>query len=124
MPASNNERPNWLLLALIAGAAWWMFSGSASEKQPVPPDDQEESDRGEESQPAAADVWAALADYVAADRFGVLNSHTDHVLLIVEELKATGALSDIGRVDVWRGKRKDITAANRAEIVAVLRGAE
>lgn len=121
----ESEGVNWGLLVIIAVVFLFSTGSPNVDPDPKPPEDDTEQHDVEpptDDSVTEADVWNSLAEYVEADRFGVLNSHTDHLILIVEELKATGALTNISRVDPWRGQRQQITAANRAAIAAQLRG--
>lgn len=75
------------------------------------------------NQPTAADVWSALAHCVETKAIGGdLQQNTDHLVKLAEILKDSGTLPDTSRVDSWRLVRIEITDANRAQIVATLRG--
>lgn len=75
------------------------------------------------AKPTEKQVWESLAKFVELDRLPTLDTHTHQLVKIADELKAMGYLSDVTRVDGWRAaKREDITAANRAAVVAKLKG--
>lgn len=125
MPLSQTA-PNYFGLAVVAFAAVLLIRGGCQTTRPDPvtpgpvqPDDPKPVNP---EQPEAGDVWGALALCVERQTFGVLQQHTDHIVAIADMLKSTGTLSDTARVDQWRAKRIEITDANRAAIVATLRG--
>lgn len=120
----KNEPPNLIAIALLIFAGWVIYASVGPQRLPDVPDDTKPVPVNpvDPAKPTEAQVWSGFADYVATNPFGVLNSHTNHVLLVAEELKRVGLLKDISRLDGWRNNRQEITDANRAQIVSVIRG--
>ena len=71
----------------------------------------------------ANDAWEMLA-YTVEKKLvgGEMEQHTDHLLKLLDKLKASGTIPDLSRVDAWRAKRIEITDANRSDIAKTLRG--
>ena len=124
MPQQNDSQQSSLIpFVLIVGALiWWANSGTSKPIVPPAPDDQHETDPQPVVSPAESEYWSAIAQCVEKSSFGVLQQHTDHLLQIVDILKATGTIKDDSRVSAWRAKRVEITDANRAEVSKTLRG--
>jgi hypothetical protein len=125
MPQPSESQPPVLLWILIAaGIFWWSQSGPATPVVPVPPkpDDQHEPDSPPVVNIAEAEYWSAIATCVERNSFGTLQQHTDHLLQIVDILKASGSITDDSRVAEWRAKRTEITTTNRLAIASILRG--
>lgn len=124
---SEPAKINWLMLALIGGSVFMAARGCQPGKPvdpvpPVPPGPVEPVEPVAPKPPTEAEVWESLAVYIESGQLGILNSHTDHVILIVEELKSLGKLTDISRIDPWRGHRAAIGTDNRTQIALILRG--
>lgn len=64
------------------------------------------------------DYWEAIAERVEQG----LIPDTDVILLIADNLKVDGRLTDLSRVQAWRPKRVEVTDANRAAVAKQLRG--
>lgn len=120
--ANDKPQGSILPLLLIIGAIWF-FTQQGTPK-PVQPDPVKPTPDITEPKPVTAnDAWEMLAYTVEKKLIGgELQQHTDHLLKIVDTLKASGTLSDVGRVDQWRAKRIEITDANRSDIAKTLRG--
>jgi hypothetical protein len=75
-----------------------------------------------DQKPTAEQCWEALAKCVENKWIGgTMQQHTDHIVKIVDSLKASGSITDDSRVSEWREKRTELTDANRAQIAAKLR---
>ena len=120
--ANDKPQGSILPLLLIIGAIWF-FTQQGTPK-PVQPDPVKPTPDVTEPKPVTAqDAWEMLAYTVEKKLIGgEMQQHTDHLLKIVDTLKASGTLSDVGRVEPWRAKRIEITDANRSEIAKTLRG--
>ncbi len=120
--ANDKPQGSILPLILIIGAIWF-FTQQGTPK-PVQPDPVKPTPDVTEPKPVTAqDAWEMLAYTVEKKLIGgEMQQHTDHILKIVDTLKASGTLSDVGRVEQWRAKRIEITDANRSEIAKILRG--
>ena len=110
---------------LMIGAIIWAFTSRGPAPEPVKP----EPDKpavvvpDEKLKPTPDQCWDALAKCVENKWIGgTMQQHTDHLVKIVDGLKASGSISDDSRVSDWRAKRTEITDANRAQIAAKLRG--
>lgn len=123
MPQQNEAQSSPLVVILIvAGLLFWWNQSRTPDAPPKPDDDQNHVEPLPTGEPSEADHWNALALCVDRSAFGTLQQHTDHLLSIVDILKATGGITDDSRVANWRSKRVEITDANRAEISKTLRG--
>ncbi len=120
--ANDKPQGSILPLILIIGAIWF-FTQQGTPK-PAQPDPVKPTPDVTEPKPVTAqDAWEMLAYTVEKKLIaGEMQQHTDHILKIVDTLKASGTLSDVGRVEQWRAKRIEITDANRSEIAKTLRG--
>jgi len=114
-----------LAILLMLGAIIWAFISRGAAPEPVKP----EPDKpavivpDEKLKPTPDQCWDALAKCVENKWIGgTMQQHTDHLVKIVDGLKASGSVTDDSRVSDWRAKRTEITDANRAQIAAKLRG--
>ncbi len=116
---------NPVMLLILIVAALWYFNRSSG-PTPAPEPDKPVPGPVEPivpAKPTEKQVWESLAKFVELDRLPTLDTHTHQLVKIADELKAMGYLADVARVDAWRtAKREEITAANKAAIVAKLRG--
>ena len=122
--ASEPQQGNPLLLVVIIGAVIVFATRGGSAPEPVKPDPVKPTPDVVDPKPVtASDAWDMLAYTVEKKLIGgEMQQHTDHILKIVDTLKASGTLSDVSRVDSWRAKRIEITDANRSDIAKTLRG--
>lgn len=121
MPSEKSQGSILPLVVIVA--AIWFFTQQGTPK-PVQPDPVKPTPDVTEPKPVtASDAWEMLAYTVEKKLIGgEMQQHTDHVLKIVDTLKASGTIPDIARVESWRAKRIEITDANRSEIAKTLRG--
>lgn len=121
-----NDKPQGSIfpLILIIGAIWFFTQqGTPKPVQPDPVKPTPDIVQPEPVKPTPEQCWNELAKCVENKWIGgELQQHTDHLLKIVDTLKASGTLSDVGRVEPWRAKRMEITDANRSDIAKTLRG--
>jgi hypothetical protein len=122
--ASEPQQSNPLLLIVIIGAVIFFATRGGSAPDPVKPDPVKPTPDVVDPKPVtASDAWNMLAFTVEKKLIGgEMQQHTDHILKIVDTLKASGTLPDVARVDLWRAKRIEITDSNRSEIAKQLRG--
>ena len=119
-----NDKPQGSIIPLLViVAAIWFFTQQGMPK-PVQPDPVKPTPDVTEPKPVTAqDAWEMLAYTVEKKLIGgEMQQHTDHILKIVDTLKASGAIPDASRVEPWRAKRIEITDANRSDIAKTLRG--
>ena len=110
---------------LMIGAIIWAFTSRGPAPEPVKPEPDQPAVvvPDEKLKPTPDQCWDALAKCVENKWIGgTMQQHTDHLVKIVDGLKASGSISDDSRVSDWRAKRTEITDANRAQIAAKLRG--
>jgi len=124
---ANEPQGNASLLPLILVAAVVFFASRGCTPQepvkPEPPKPDQVEVPVEKLKPTPDQCWDALAKCVENKWIGgTMQQHTDHLVKIVDGLKASGSISDDARVSEWRAKRTEITDANRAQIAAKLRG--
>lgn len=122
--ASEPQSGSLLPIVLVIAAVWFFTSRGSSPVAPEPVKPQPDVVQPVEPQkPTAEQCWDALAKCVE-NRWigGTMQQHTDHLVKIVDGLKASGSITDDSRVNDWRAKRVEITDANRALIAAKLRG--
>lgn len=119
-----SEKPQGSILPLVLiGVAIWFFTQQGTPK-PVQPDPAKPTPDITEPKPVTAnDAWEMLA-YTVEKKLvgGEMEQHTDHLLKLLDKLKASGTIPDLSRVDAWRAKRIEITDANRSDIAKTLRG--
>jgi hypothetical protein len=122
--ASEPQQSNPLLLIVIIGAVIFFATRGGSAPDPVKPDPVNPTPDVVDPKPVtASDAWEMLAYTVEKKLIGgEMQQHTDHILKIVDTLKASGTMPDISRVEPWRAKRIEITESNRSEIAKQLRG--
>lgn len=116
---------NPLILVVVIVIAFMYFRGGQAPLPAPKPDDTVPGplEPVVPAKPTEKQVWESLAKFVELDRLPTLDTHTHQVVKIADELKAMGYLSDVTRVDSWRAaKREGITAANKATIIAKLKG--
>jgi hypothetical protein len=119
-----SDKPQGSIIPLLViVAAIWFFTQQAAPK-PVQPDPVKPTPDVVEPKPVtASDAWEMLAYTVEKKLIGgEMQQHTDHILKIVDTLKASGTIADVARVESWRAKRIEITDANRSDIAKTLRG--
>jgi hypothetical protein len=124
---ANEPQGNVSLLPLILVAAVVFFASRGCTPQepvkPEPPKPDQVEVPVEKLKPTPDQCWDALAKCVESKWIGgTMQQHTDHLVKIVDGLKASGSVADDSRVSEWRAKRIDITDTNRAQIAAKLRG--
>ena len=127
MPASNTTEttvsPIALLLMVAAVVLAFTSQQAPQPVNPEPPKPDQVEVPAEKLKPTPDQCWDALAKCVENKWIGgTMQQHTDHLVKIVDSLKATGSITDDARVGDWRAKRVEITDANRAQIAAKLRG--
>jgi hypothetical protein len=117
---------NPLILVVVIIIAFMYFRGGQNAPLPAPKPDDTVPGPVEPvvpAKPTEKQVWESLAKFVELDRLPTLDTHTHQLVKIADELKAMGYLADVTRVDGWRtAKREDITAANKAAVIAKLKG--
>ena len=121
MPSEKSQGSILPLVVIVA--AIWFFTQQGTPK-PVQPDPVKPTpDVGEPKPVTANDAWEMLA-YTVEKKLvgGEMEQHTDHLLKLLDKLKASGTIPDLSRVDAWRAKRIEITDANRSDIAKTLRG--
>lgn len=122
--ANEPQSGSPLLLIVIIGAVIFFATRGGSTPDPVKPEPVKPTPDVIEPKPVtASDAWEMLAYTVEKKLIGgEMQQHTDHLLKIVDTLKASGTIPDVSRVDSWRAKRIEITDSNRSEIAKQLRG--
>ena len=121
MPSEKSQGSILPLVVIVA--AIWFFTQQGTPK-PVQPDPVKPTPDVDEPKPVTAnDAWEMLA-YTVEKKLvgGEMEQHTDHLLKLLDKLKASGTIPDLSRVDAWRAKRIEITDANRSDIAKTLRG--
>jgi hypothetical protein len=122
--ANEPQSGSPLLLIVIVVAVIFFATRGGSNPDPVKPDPVKPTPDITEPKPVTAnDAWEMLAYTVEKKLIGgEMQQHTDHILKIVDTLRASGTLPDVTRVEPWRAKRIEITDANRSDIAKTLRG--
>jgi len=122
--ASEPQQSNPLLLIVIIGAVIFFATRGEHAPDPVKPDPVKPTPDVVEPKPVtASDAWEMLAYTVEKKLIGgEMQQHTDHLLKIIDTLRASGTIPDVARVESWRAKRIEITDSNRSEIAKQLRG--
>lgn len=122
--ANEPQSGSPLLLIVIIGAVIFFATRGGSNPDPVKPEPVKPTPDVVEPKPVTAnDAWEMLAYTVEKKLIGgEMQQHTDHILKIVDTLKASGTIPDVARVESWRAKRIEITDANRSDIAKILRG--
>lgn len=121
MPSEKSQGSILPLVVIVA--VIWFFTRQGTPK-PVQPDPVKPTPDVVEPKPVTAnDAWEMLA-YTVEKKLvgGEMEQHTDHLLKLLDKLKASGTIPDLLRVDAWRAKRIEITDANRSDIAKTLRG--
>ena len=120
--ASEKPQGSIVPLVVIVAAIWFIMQQGTS--KPVQPDAVKPTPDITEPKPVTAnDAWEMLA-YTVEKKLvgGEMEQNTDHLLKLLDKLKASGTIPDLSRVDAWRAKRIEITDANRSDIAKTLRG--
>jgi hypothetical protein len=119
----SDKQSGNLLPIIIVIAAIWFFSQQGSTPKPDEPQPITPTPDVISVKPSAEQTWEAFAVAVESKMLGgTMQQHTDHLVKIVDTLKAAGTLTDVSRVEQWRAARIEITDANRADIARKLRG--
>lgn len=121
MPSEKSQGSILPLVVIVV--AIWFFTQQGTPK-PVQPDPVKPTPEVVQPKPVTAnDAWEMLA-YAVEKKLvgGEMEQHTDHLLKLLDKLKASGTIPDLSRVDTWRAKRIEITDVNRSDIAKTLRG--
>lgn len=119
-----SEKPQGSVWPLVLiGVVIWFIMQPGKAPQPSPEPVKPTPDITEPKPVTANDAWEMLA-YTVEKKLvgGEMEQHTDHLLKLLDKLKASGTIPDLSRVDAWRAKRIEITDANRSDIAKTLRG--
>jgi len=125
MSASNPQDGSPVLILVIIAVVIFFASRGGSVPEPVSPEPDNPTVivPDQKLKPTPDQCWDALAKCVENEWIGgTMQQHTDHIVKIVDGLKASSSVTDDSRVSEWRAKRVEITDANRAQIAAKLRG--
>ena len=103
-----------LMCITLTGCSLFISDGPT---KPDNTDEQVQPDDTKKTYPAE-EHWGSLAALVENG----LIRHTDEILWVADNLKALGHVSDLARVEKYRGKRETLDTSNRAFEANHLRG--